>query len=241
MTKKLFSTSLSEIIVGTAMAKTRRTQWSQSTLPQLYHFKTSFDLKTDLKSHVLRLRKDEDTLRSNYGVIRNKYVYIVYFRGFVNCCGIRSRKEAEDAVSHFLTIIEVKEEDLESVSKKIEYKVDNITAAGKLAIDLTLSDISKELPSILSPETGKLSFRPAYFGAIHLQYQNEGEGEDGKEENKDQKGRKGKRRGGGVLTLYHTGSYSIVGVQSEERALLVYETTWNLLNLIHKAHGKILL
>lgn len=201
------------------MAAVRLTRWEKSVPPKAHHFKISFDLQVNLKQAVLNLRQENNVLRSNYGVIRDKYVYVVFFRGFVNCCKISSLQEAEEAVDHFLKLIGVDE--CERRRNKLNFSVDNITLSGKFAVDVRLGSLWENLNKILPKVLGTVSFRPSYFAAMHIKLN--------------------KAEGGGVITLYHTGSYSLVGVDSEVRANEVYKFIWNLLDQVHQSLGKTLL
>lgn len=162
----------------------RRTSWSRSTEPEICHYKISFNLKTNLKEAVLQLVKQKSDVHTSFAVVRDIYVYIVYFGGFVNCCGILDHSNIRPAIRHFKELIGLA--DFEQSTT--DYSVDNITGKGKFASDLRLTVIAAELPELIRESESKLfiSYKPDHFGAIHFHFS--------------------KDEGGGLITLYHTGT-----------------------------------
>lgn len=198
----------------------RRTRWACSTEPRVSHYKISIRLKRNIKKEVLRLVKSEKHLYSSFGVIRcevqdQKFTYTAYYSGHVNVVGIRKQEDIKKAVRHFLTIA-----DLQSsfVDTEPVCTIDNLTFSGKYGLDMRLPEIMEILEDLRLDKYIISDFKPAHFRAAHIHFP-----------------------AGGLITLYHTGSYTLVGVSTEERARQIYYEFKETLADIHRGKGKILL
>ena len=205
--------------------------WEHSTEPEVRHYKVSFKLDVNLKSVVKKLRTEDDKITSSYGVVRRgQHVYIVYFNGWVNCCGSRTREQIVFGVERFREFVYVYLSRPTQLERLLHITIDNITARGKLAIDVRLTDILRIRSDICHCRTRnckvsgcrdpEICFRPMYYPGAHVRF--------------------AKKKGGGLLTLYQSGSYTIVGVKNTKRLMYVYGATCKLLQKIHQRLGKTL-
>lgn len=216
----------------------RKTVWKLSTEPEIRHYKVSFKLNTDLKHVVRRLRKESDALTPSYGVIRtgHKNVYVVYFSGWVNYCGSSNREDIILGVKHFRKLANLPRE-IPHRHQRFCINIDNITARGVLGIDVRLTEIidtHTELRhcqqsdcEVAGCSDPKICFRPMHFPGLHIRFAK-----------KNRQGEMEKLGGGGLVTLFQTGKYSIVGVKNEMRLNYVYWKTRDLLSQIHCRLGR---
>lgn len=199
------------------------------------------------------MRTETDKLESGFGVIRSDpFTYVAFFGGFVNCCGSKSRADIITGFERFREIIDPPSPSSSSTSllaqgvrwqqqqqpESIPIIIDNITASGKLALDVRLTEIvraASELGHHPEPDVAECNdpavwFHRPHYPAIHIRYAKE-----------NRLGQSEIFGGGGLVTLYHTGSYTIVGVKNEDRLNLVYTRTVELLRQIHEMLGRTLL
>jgi TATA-box binding protein (TBP) (component of TFIID and TFIIIB) len=161
---------------------------------------------------------------SSFGVIRSdspKATYNAYFSGHINVTGIRKRSDIEEAVQHFLSLA-----GLQQASVKVAPRIDNISCGGRYGIDVCITEIIEVLEELDNLVEGtdlvdSIRFKPDHFGGIHVHFP--------------------KKFGGGLITLFSTGSYSLVGVRTEERAKEIYEQFYRVLLSIHCRKGRQLL
>lgn len=216
---------------ATVLFNRRRTKWTFSTLPAIKHYKVSFRLKRNLKPAVLSMQTATDKLGSSFGVVRSHpFTYTVYFPGFVNCCGSKSLADITLGFQRFRDIAGLQLPlHRQWEEENIPIVVDNITASGKLALDVRLTEIVHAV-SELGYREPEVCFRPRHYNAIHVRFAKE-----------NWLGEPEVYGGGGLLTLYHTGSYTIVGVKNEDRLNFVYQKTVEMLRQIHGMLGRTLL
>lgn len=168
----------------------RLTEWSSSTKPSVRHVKIRFHLHRDLRDIIKnRLSGWVSSINPSFAVVRNVYVYNVYFGGCVNCTSIEDLDDAPAAVRHFKFISGlIDSENTDSLGAQ-EYVVDNITLCGRFGMDLRLTEIAQALPQLIPKSAARGKFRPTTYRALHLSFP--------------------KTEGGGLVTLYQSGGYIV--------------------------------
>jgi TATA-box binding protein (TBP) (component of TFIID and TFIIIB) len=148
------------------------------------------------------------TWHDSCAVIRDKYVYLLYYSGTLNVTKIRRRKAIPYAVAHFATIVRRLGASsgidlLQLVGSYGSWQVDNITASGTFCRRVLLRSIPERLATI--PQISKFVYRPESFAGAFIQFRSAPE--------TDQKSARQ-----GTICIFTSGHYFIVGVKDESRA-----------------------
>jgi TATA-box binding protein (TBP) (component of TFIID and TFIIIB) len=160
------------------MLETVKTEYS----PKVKNYKISF--RTGI-SKIERIIRKNKTLQDcckffhNFVVIRKRYVYTLFFSGFCNVTKIRKRRSCKKAKRYFYEKVLRFDKD----DAGIKYKIDNITASGKLGYTLNLD----RLRSHFLGRGNVVGYNPDQFAGASIRLEL------------------------ATIVLFHSGAYTIVG------------------------------